>query len=49
MERNGGGGIGAELGGEFPIQDCTTGEGGLIQVCMEGVGLLFQHSKVRLF
>ncbi|XP_030755986.1 MAP kinase-activating death domain protein isoform X10 [Sitophilus oryzae] len=39
-----------ELGGEFPVQDMTTGEGGLLQVCMEGVGLLFANSKffVRL-
>ncbi|XP_059488306.1 MAP kinase-activating death domain protein isoform X2 [Neocloeon triangulifer] len=41
---------GVELGGEFPVQDMRTGEGGLLQVCMEGVGLLFAHSKffVRL-
>lgn len=38
---------GAELGGEFPVQDMATGEGGLLQVCMEGIGLLFAHSKVR--
>lgn len=38
--------LGTELGGEFPVQDLTTGEGGLIQVCMEGVGLLFACSKV---
>lgn len=47
MER---GGIPAnvpELGGEFPVQDVTTGEGGLLQVCLEGVGLLFANSKVR--
>lgn len=37
---------GAELGGEFPVQDMATGEGGLLQVCMEGIGLLFAHSKV---
>ncbi|XP_075211719.1 rab3 GDP-GTP exchange factor [Lycorma delicatula] len=36
---------GVELGGEFPVQDMATGEGGLLQVCMEGVGLLFVHSK----
>ncbi|XP_034242501.1 MAP kinase-activating death domain protein isoform X3 [Thrips palmi] len=36
---------GAELGGEFPVQDMATGEGGLLQVCMEGIGLLFAHSK----
>uniref|UniRef100_A0A6B2EDK4 MAP kinase-activating death domain protein n=1 Tax=Phlebotomus kandelakii TaxID=1109342 RepID=A0A6B2EDK4_9DIPT len=34
-----------ELGGEFPVQDMTTGEGGLLQVCLEGVGLLFANSK----
>lgn len=37
---------GIELGGEFPVQDMRTGEGGLLQVCMEGVGLLFANSKV---
>lgn len=37
-----------ELGGEFPVQDMKTGEGGLLQVCMEGVGLLFANSKVSL-
>ncbi|XP_043219578.1 MAP kinase-activating death domain protein-like isoform X3 [Amphibalanus amphitrite] len=36
---------GLELGGEFPVQDLKTGEGGLLQVCMEGVGLLFATSK----
>lgn len=36
-----------ELGGEFPIQDVKTGEGGLLQVTMEGVGLKFPQSKVR--
>lgn len=35
-----------ELGGEFPVQDMITGEGGLLQVCLEGVGLLFSNSKV---
>ncbi|CAH2063184.1 unnamed protein product, partial [Iphiclides podalirius] len=45
MEKSGRRQDAAELGGEFPVQDCATGEGGLIQVCMEGVGLLFQHSK----
>ena len=29
-------------------QDCQSGEGGLLQVCMEGVGLLFASSKVGL-
>ncbi|XP_022252703.1 MAP kinase-activating death domain protein-like [Limulus polyphemus] len=40
---------GTELGGEFPVQDMRTGEDGLLQVCMEGVGLLFANSKVRYF
>jgi hypothetical protein len=39
---------GLELGGEFPVQDMRTGEGGLLQVCMEGVGLLFANSKVMV-
>lgn len=51
MERAAARGVGAlpgvELGGEFPVQDMKTGEGGLLQVCMEGVGLLFATSKVR--
>lgn len=38
-----------ELGGEFPVQDMNTGEGGLLQVCLEGVGLLFANSKVSAF
>lgn len=48
--RGRGANVGAELGGEFPVQDMRTGEGGLLQVCMEGVGLLFANSKffVRL-
>lgn len=46
MERNGIPANIAELGGEFPVQDMTTGEGGLLQVCLEGVGLLFATSKV---
>ncbi|KAG0714005.1 MAP kinase-activating death domain protein [Chionoecetes opilio] len=54
MERAAARGVGAlpgvELGGEFPVQDMKTSEGGLLQVCMEGVGLLFATSKffVRL-
>ncbi|KAJ8911142.1 hypothetical protein NQ315_004432 [Exocentrus adspersus] len=45
MERSGVAGSAPELGGEFPVQDMSTGEGGLLQVCMEGVGLLFANSK----
>ena len=41
------GGLNMELGGEFPVEDLNTGEGGLLQVCMEGVGLLFANSKVK--
>ena len=36
----------AELGGEFPVQDLVTNQGGLLQVCMDGIGLLFANSKV---
>lgn len=46
MERGGVAGTAPELGGEFPVQDMSSGEGGLLQVCMEGVGLLFANSKV---
>lgn len=48
MERGGRAGQAPELGGEFPVQDLDTGEGGLLQVCLEGVGLLFVNSKVNL-
>ena len=40
-------GLGRELGGEFAVEDQATGEGGLLQVCMEGVGLVFANNKVR--
>lgn len=49
MERGGVPANVPELGGEFPVQDMTTGEGGLLQVCLEGVGLLFATSKVRFY
>lgn len=49
MERNGIPANIPELGGEFPVQDMVTGEGGLLQVCLEGVGLLFATSKVIQF
>ncbi|XP_017488133.1 PREDICTED: MAP kinase-activating death domain protein isoform X4 [Rhagoletis zephyria] len=45
MERSGTPKNVPELGGEFPVQDMNTGEGGLLQVCLEGVGLLFSNSK----
>ncbi|VDI48556.1 Hypothetical predicted protein [Mytilus galloprovincialis] len=35
-----------ELGGEFPVQDLKSGQGGLLQVCMEGIGLLLANSKL---
>uniref|UniRef100_A0A8C7X6N5 MAP kinase-activating death domain protein n=1 Tax=Oryzias sinensis TaxID=183150 RepID=A0A8C7X6N5_9TELE len=35
-----------ELGGEFPVQDMKTGEGGLLQVTLEGINLKFMHSQV---
>ncbi|KAK3768818.1 hypothetical protein RRG08_061276 [Elysia crispata] len=37
---------GPELSGEFPVLDLKTKEGGLLQVCMEGIGLLLQNSKL---
>lgn len=38
--------IGPELGGEFPVQDMKSGEGGLLQVTLEGINLKFMHSQV---
>uniref|UniRef100_A0A673MA76 MAP kinase-activating death domain protein n=1 Tax=Sinocyclocheilus rhinocerous TaxID=307959 RepID=A0A673MA76_9TELE len=37
--------VGPELGGEFPVQDMKTGEGGLLQVTLEGINLKFMHSQ----
>ncbi|XP_068167255.1 MAP kinase-activating death domain protein isoform X4 [Antennarius striatus] len=37
---------GPELGGEFPVQDMKSGEGGLLQVTLEGINLKFMHSQV---
>uniref|UniRef100_A0A8C9W6N8 MAP kinase-activating death domain protein n=1 Tax=Scleropages formosus TaxID=113540 RepID=A0A8C9W6N8_SCLFO len=37
---------GPELGGEFPVQDMKTGEGGLLQVTLEGINLKFMQSQV---
>ena len=44
------GNLNMELGGEFPVEDMQTGQGGLLQVCMEGIGFLFAQTKsfVRL-
>ncbi|XP_038620131.1 MAP kinase-activating death domain protein isoform X36 [Tachyglossus aculeatus] len=36
---------GPELGGEFPVQDMRTGEGGLLQVTLEGINLKFMHNQ----
>ncbi|CAF3593459.1 unnamed protein product [Rotaria socialis] len=36
---------GQELGGEFPIRDVNTGEGGILQVCLEGICLTFENDK----
>ncbi|XP_051884911.1 MAP kinase-activating death domain protein isoform X5 [Pristis pectinata] len=37
---------GPELGGEFPVQDMKTGDGGLLQVTLEGINLKFMQSQV---
>lgn len=37
---------GPELGGEFPVQDMKTGDGGLLQVTLEGINLKFVQSQV---
>lgn len=37
---------GRDLGGEFPIHDTETNEGGLLQVRMDGVSLLFANRQV---
>ena len=39
---------GQELGGEFPIKDMNTGEGGILQVCLEGICLTFENDKVQI-
>ena len=36
-----------ELGGEFPVEDIVTGEGGLLQVCIDGIEVLFADRKVH--
>ncbi|XP_031425243.1 MAP kinase-activating death domain protein isoform X11 [Clupea harengus] len=38
---------GPELGGEFPVQDMKSGEGGLLQVTLEGINLKFMHNQER--
>ncbi|KAF0042874.1 hypothetical protein F2P81_004211 [Scophthalmus maximus] len=39
---------GPELGGEFPVQDMKSGEGGLLQVTLEGINLKFMHSQCKV-
>lgn len=39
---------GRDLGGEFPIHDTETNEGGLLQVRMDGVSLLFANRQVKI-
>lgn len=39
---------GKELGGEFPIQDMETNQGGLLQVRIDGIALIFADRKVEL-
>uniref|UniRef100_A0A7E4W4U7 MAP kinase-activating death domain protein n=1 Tax=Panagrellus redivivus TaxID=6233 RepID=A0A7E4W4U7_PANRE len=36
---------GRDLGGEFPVHDIETNEGGLLQVRMDGVGLVFDNRQ----
>lgn len=35
----------SELGGEFPIFDLKTNESGILEICMEGIGLKFKNEK----
>lgn len=37
---------GRDLGGEFPVNDIETNEGGLLQVRMDGIALLFDNRQV---
>ncbi|XP_078346326.1 MAP kinase-activating death domain protein-like isoform X2 [Oculina patagonica] len=41
-------GTGVQLGGEFPVKDLSTGEGGLLQVTLEGIGLKFATRRVHI-
>ncbi|XP_029633967.1 MAP kinase-activating death domain protein isoform X5 [Octopus sinensis] len=43
--RNNGKVPGPDIGGEFPVQDLRSGQGGLLQVCMDGIGFLLANSK----
>ena len=37
---------GRDLGGEFPVHDTESNEGGLLQVRIDGIGLLFANRQV---
>ncbi|GAB6028666.1 hypothetical protein CHUAL_004492 [Chamberlinius hualienensis] len=39
----------SELGGEFPVLDLSSNEGGILSVCLEGVGVLFAGRRVGRF
>ena len=34
-----------EIGGEFPINDLKTSQAGLLQICMDGIWLIFEDNK----
>lgn len=35
----------SELGGEFPIFDLKTNENGVLEICMDGIGVTFNNQK----
>lgn len=37
----------SELGGEFQILDLKTNTNGTLEICMEGIGLVFNDEKVK--
>lgn len=39
---------GRDLGGEFPVQDMESKQGGLLQVRIDGITLLFEDRQVKL-
>lgn len=38
--------VGPDLGGEFPVLDTESNKSGVLQVCMDGIGLLLDKTKV---
>lgn len=40
---------GRDLGGEFPVHDVETNQGGLLQVRIDGISLLFADRQVPYF